>query len=219
MGEAPKGEVMVQMKYGPADFRVDYELSDGTQVKDAEILKQPIATATRPRAYAYLLPRDARQAVAILQRHNISVEVLQREISLPVEAYKLKRIDYLREYNHQAAVKVVVDEVVSLKRRFPVGTFVVSTAQLQGRLVAHMLEPETNDNVVRWNAMDALLPKTRMADARPPVGAKSWRRRVTGGAGARRGNRGIGRRPRQRPPVVPIYKLMSRMPLPTKLLD
>ena len=148
MGEDPQGDVMVQMKYGPEDFRVSYELRDGTKVKDAEIIKKPIVIAARKRAYAYLLPREARDAVAMLRRHGITVEVLQRTTKLKVEAYKVKDLEYLREYNHAGAVRVVVDEVLTLERRFPAGTFVVCTAQMQGRLAAHMLEPETNDNVV-----------------------------------------------------------------------
>ncbi len=263
MGEKPEGEVMVQMKYGPEDFKVSYELRDGTQVVDAEIMKKPIVTQARKRAYAYLLPRDARDAVAMLRRHNITVEVLQKTTLIDVEAYKLADVEYLREYNHAAAVRVKVAEVVKLSRRFPAGTFVVSTAQMQGRVVAHLLEPETNDNVVRWNTMDALLPKTRVGAAaavaaaagsrrgRPQnAGARARqggdqggqqrgdrggnqgatqrgdrsgaqgrpaRRRWGGGAGERRGRRGIGRR-RQGPAVVPIYKLLKPMPLPTRIL-
>ena len=30
---------------------------------------------------------------------------------------------------------------------------------MMGRVAAHLLEPETNDSVVRWNAMDAILPR------------------------------------------------------------
>ena len=260
MGEKPEGEVMVQMEYGPEDFKVDYELRDGTKVKGAQIMKKPIVTQSRKRAYAYLLPRDARDAVAMLRRHNITVEVLQKTTKIAVEAYKLEDVNYKREYNHAAAVKVKVAEVVKLERRFPAGTFVVFTAQMQGRVVAHMLEPETNDNVVRWNTMDALLPKTRTpkavaaaaaarkarGQARDAGGARGDRqggdrggnrggdrrgrrggdqggrpprRRWGGGAGARRGNRGIGRRRPPGPPVVPIYKLMQPTPLPTRILD
>jgi len=35
---------------------------------------------------------------------------------------------------------------------------IIRTGQIMGRVVAHLLEPETNDSVVRWNAMDAVLP-------------------------------------------------------------
>ena len=86
MGEDPQGEVMVQMKNGPADFKVDYELRDGTKVTGADIIKKPIVTKSRKRAYAYLLPREARDAVAMLRRHNITIEVLQKSTKIEVEA-------------------------------------------------------------------------------------------------------------------------------------
>lgn len=275
MGETPQGEVMVQMKNGPEDFKVDYELRDGTKVTGADIIKKPIVTKSRKRAYAYLLPREAREAVAMLRRHNITVEVLQKTTKIDVEAYKLEDVEYLREYNHAGAVQVKVSEVVQLSRRFPAGTFVVHTSQMHGRVVAHMLEPETNDNVVRWNTMDALLPKTRTTKAiaaasaraknqQGPTGVtgntgrgtqkgsrsetakgtdgtakgtggtakgkgsgqrsdggnrRANRERWGGGAGARRGNRGIGRRRPQGPAVIPIYKLLKPTPLPTRLMN
>ena len=50
-------------------------------------------------------------------------------------------------------------EVITQTRDFPVGTYVVPTAQYLGRLVAHMLEVETEDNVVYWNRMDAWVPR------------------------------------------------------------
>ena len=230
MGEKPEGEIAVQMKYGPEDFKVQYELRDGTKVTDGVIMKKPIVTKSRKRAYAYLLPRDAVQAVALLRRHNITVEVLQKETRIDVEAYKLEDVQYAREYNHAAAVRVTLGDVVKSTRRFPAGTFVISTAQMQGRVAAHLLEPETNDNVVRWNTMDSLLPKTRIgaaAIANASAGANRTGRpraargeRRTGGAGERRGNRGIGRRRRpQGPPIVPIYKLLKPTPLPTRILN
>ncbi|MEE2888094.1 MAG: M14 family zinc carboxypeptidase [Planctomycetota bacterium] len=268
MGETPQGEVMVQMKNGPEDFKVDYELRDGTKVTGADIIKKPIVTKSRKRAYAYLLPREARDAVAMLRRHNITVEVLQKTTKIDVEAYKLEDVEYLREYNHAGAVRVKVSEVVQLSRRFPAGTFVVHTSQMHGRVVAHMLEPETNDNVVRWNTMDALLPKTRTTKAIAAASAQAKkksgptgvtrtanagtrqsaergaqkggdnatakgkgsgrqgaggqrppRERWGGGAGARRGNRGIGRRRSQGPAVIPIYKLLKPTPLPTRLMN
>lgn len=82
------------------------------------------------------------------------------------------------------------------------------TAQFLGRLVTHMLEPETDDNVVYWNTMDAWLPRpapegeeeTPRARDEPPEGVPARFRRESG------------------PPVVPIFKLMAPTPLPAKVL-
>ena len=58
----------------------------------------------------------------------------------------------------------------SVTMEFPVGTYVVPTAQTLGRLVAHMLEVETEDNVVYWNTMDAWVPRPGSGNARPRGG-------------------------------------------------
>jgi len=67
-------------------------------------------------------------------------------------------VTYEEAFYHAATTVVEVGEVVSQIRMFSAGTYVVPTAQPLGRLVAHMLEVETRDNVVYWNAMDAWIP-------------------------------------------------------------
>jgi uncharacterized membrane protein YgcG len=239
LGENPGGEVMVQMEYGPEDWKVSYELRDGTVVEEGLLIKKPIVTQSRTRPYAYILPREARDAVAMLQRQNITVEVLQQPVTLEVESYALEDVEYIREYNHAAAVRVTVGEVLRSERTFPAGSFVVSTAQMNGRVVTHMLEPETNDNVVRWNTMDAWLPKTRIGDVAQAaaqeaaarrgraqaagagqrgLGQRGGRGRGQGRGGRRGGGRGRGRGGNQGPPVIPIYKVMTPTPMPTKIL-
>jgi hypothetical protein len=176
-------------------------------------MKKPIPTKLRPRPFAYLLPRDAVDAVALLRRHGITVEVLTEPDSLTVDAYTVANVTYEQAYNHAAATVVEVGEVVTLEEEFPVGTYVIPTAQFLGRLAAHMLEPESDDNVVYWNTMDAWIPRPRPEgeggpelppgmDPDDPQVAAFMRRREERG-----------------PPVVPIYKLMTATPLPTRLVE
>ena len=89
-------------------------------------------------------------------------------------------------------------EVLTIEESFPAGSFVVPTAQNLGRLVAHMLEVETEDNVVYWNTMDAWLPRTPEAPSRF----------------GQQGNQTA----EPRPPLVPIYKIMAPVALPTSLV-
>ncbi|HZD04651.1 MAG TPA: hypothetical protein VE173_07030, partial [Longimicrobiales bacterium] len=183
-------------------------------VTDGRLMKRPVPVKTRPRPYAYILPPEAREAVAMLRRHHIAVEVLDRPTTLAVDAYTLADIGYERAYDHDAATRVTVGEVVTLERDFPAGSFVVSTAQMMGRLVAHMLEPESTDNVIYWNTMDAWLPKARLAEEgeETPSGGRG------GAGGGGRGGFGRGQQ-RQGPPLIPIFKLMEATPLPTRLME
>ena len=208
MGEGPSGQIAVEMEYSAEDYLVDYELVRGggfnddpgssvdtIQVTGARLMKKPIAVTLRDRPWAYLLPRDAEDAVALLLRHGITVERLIEPMSVEVQAYTVEDVTYERQYNHSAVTRIQVGEVVTQTRDFPVGTYVVPTAQNLGRLVAHMLEVETEDNVVYWNRMDAWVPRPGTTPG--------------GGRGAQRAG----------PPVAPIFKLMAPTRLTSALVE
>ncbi len=199
---------------------------DTIEVTGARLMKKPVATKLRPRPWAYLLPRDAVDAVALLRKHGITVEVLQAPADLQVDAYTVAGVTYERAYNHVAATRVEVGEVLTLEESFPKGTFVIPTAQLLGRLAAHMLEPETPDNIVYWNTMDAWIPRPADDESGageagnaprggPPAGAAGP---PAAGGGPPAGGFMQGRG-QQGPPVLPIYKLMTPTPLPMVLLE
>ncbi len=219
MGAEPRGRIAVTMEYGPEDYPVDYLLvrsrgpgrasgarEDTIHVTGAQLMKKPVATRFRPRPWAYVLPREAVDAVAMLRRHGIDVERLDAPAELTVDAYTIAGVSYERAYNHQAALRVRVGEVVTSDRTFPEGTYVVPTAQYLGRLVAQMLEPETDDNVIYWNTMDAWVPRP---DSRPASGGGlPSADRQTGIAGGDADEQ-----------LVPIYKLMRPTALPASLVE
>jgi dipeptidyl-peptidase-4 len=221
LGAAPRGDIAVQMEYGPEDYTVDYTIIRGgagrggapatpvdtVEVTGAQLMKKPVATKLRARPWAYILPRDAVDAVALLRRHGITVEVLTAPVdSLQVDAYTVAGVSYERAYNHSAATRVEVGEVVTVSQNFPKGTYVVPTAQFLGRLAAHMLEPETDDNVVYWNTMDAWIPRPReVEEGVQPQGAA--------------GGGGRGGQAQQALPLVPIFKLMVPTAMPRRLVE
>jgi dipeptidyl-peptidase 4 len=215
MGLAAEGDVVVEMEYGPAERRVSYEIAVGqgderrlVPVRDAQLIKEPLATKTRARPYAYILPREATAAVAMLRRHDIVVEQLRDSVTLEVQAYTVGGVDYTQQYDHAAAVRLTVGDVITVQRTFPAGTYVVPTGQLLGRVVAHMLEPETDDNVIYWNTMDAWLPRPRPAASQ-----------VAGESPAARGGPAFGGQTQQQgPPLVPIFKLLAPRALPSSIL-
>lgn len=211
MGQAPGGAVTVEMEYAPQPRSVTYKIGvgEGAQrraetVTNDSLMTRPVATKTRPRPYAYLLPRDAVDAVAMLRRNGITVEILGEEVEVEVQAYVVEDVRYEVAYNHDAAVRLVLaDEPVTQARTYPAGTYVVRTNQMRGRLAAHMLEPETNDNVVYWNTMDAWLPLARLQAMKEGRGGQA--RPGPGGAP-------------QGPPLAPITKLMEPRGLPLRMV-
>jgi len=172
MGQTATGDIPVQMEYGPQDFKVSYQIAQGRgedriviDITDADLMTKPIVTKSRSRPYAYILEPRAHKAIDMLKRHRILVEVLTEDVELDIEAYQATGISRRPEYDHPAAVTLTVaDETLKRTQTFPKGSFVIRTGQTMGRVVAHMLEPETNDNVIRWNAMDAILPRVPNTD-------------------------------------------------------
>jgi len=195
-GMDPRGEVAIETEYEPEDRTIEYLLAVGEdreviRVRSDSLMKRPVATVSRPRPWAYVVPRDARSAIELLQRHSIQVERLQEDVTVTVSAYTLGGISYESAYNHAAATRLRVAGTETRELTLPKGTYLVRTGQMQGRLAAHMLEPESTDGVVYWNHMDPWIPKSEVT-------------------GYRAGNGD--------PPLFPIYKLMSPTPLPTRLM-
>jgi hypothetical protein len=81
-----------------------------------------------------------------------------------------------------------------------------------------MLEPETEDNVVYWNTMDAWIPRPgsegeeeREEEDVRPRGGPPPQGTPPGFGGGRRRDEG--------PALLPIYKLMSPQAVPTRILE
>jgi dipeptidyl-peptidase-4 len=246
MGQKAIGDIPVQMRTGPKDYKVSYEIAQGRgeereiiQVTNADLMMEPIPTKTRPRPFAYILEPRAYKAVEMLRKQKILVEVLQEDTEIDVEAYVATGIRRGNLNDHPAAVTTLTleDETVKRTQTFPKGSYIIRTGQNLGRLAAYMLEPETEDNVVTWNRMDAILPRiptietpARGERAGAQQAASTGQRQITetrqqqqaqqqragqqraAGRGQRAGQGGT------RQAVIPIFKLMVPTELPTKIL-
>lgn len=198
LGTAAAGDVHVETRYGPEDRTVTYFIGEGQgadrvarEIQSDSLMKLPIPVISRPRPWAYVLPRDAEAAVELLRRHSITVERLHTAMEVEVEVYRISEISYERVYNHAAATRVSVHDTQRQTVTLPVGSYLVRTGQMQGRVAAHLLEPESTDGVVYWNRLDAWLPKPEVASFQAGEGD---------------------------PPLFPIMKLMAPTPLPTRMI-
>lgn len=224
MGEKPGDQFAVRVRYEAEDYPVNYLIGVGQgadrkiqDVKGARLIKKPVPTILRTRPYAYLLPREATEAVALLRRHGITVETLQQSTPLKVQAYTIGNVSYSQVYNHAATVQIEVKDVIDIDRTFPAGTYIVRTAQMQGRVAAQLLEAESDDNVIYWNRMDAWIPRPGGRAAAPdpedaPAGGRGAGAGAAGGRGGRAGGAGGragGAGGQAQPPLVPIFKLMQ----------
>jgi dipeptidyl-peptidase 4 len=228
-GEKPGDNVALAVRYEAEDAPVDYLIGEGqgenrriVEVKGARLMKKPVTTLERPRPYAYVLPREATRAVELLRQHNITVETLRAPTELTVAAYTVADVTHAPQYNHAATTAIKVGEVQNIQRTFPAGTYVVRTAQMQGRVAVHLLEPETTDNVIYWNRMDGWVPRPRVASTGPadPDDDDAPQRggRGAGAAGRGRGG-GEGRGNAPQVPYVPIFKVMTPTEMPLRIVE
>ena len=75
LGEKPGDIVPIEVRYEAEDELVNYLIGEGqgenrkiVEVKGAKLMKKPVPVISRPRPYAYVLPREATEAVALLRR-------------------------------------------------------------------------------------------------------------------------------------------------------
>ena len=207
LGEAPEGDIPIETGYAPEPGRVQYligagqDLGDIVEVESDSLMKRPVPTLTRPRPWAYVLPPTAGAAVGLLTAHGIDVERVTRANVATVSAYPMVGVSYETAYDHPAAVRLEVADVVLQQVTIPAGSFVVRTGQVRGRVAAHLLEPESRDGVVYWNRMDDLLPTAEIeafsaANPRGAAGPSAVASQNTASA-----------------PLFPIYKLMEPVTL------
>ena len=207
LGREATGQVPVEERMEADSLRVTYQIVDPARVdparpareealltvEDAPILRQAVGTRFRDRPWAYLLPPSAEAAVALLRRHRIEVERLVTPVEVGVRGYTLEGIRWESADNHHGAAPVLqVGEEVEDRVLLPQGTWVVRTGQVLGRVVTHLLEPETTDNVFYWDRMTFLLPLAELEAFRMNPETVD-------------------------PPLLPIRKLMAPARLPTVL--
>jgi len=216
MGMRAEGQIPVLVDnsdYEPQDRTITYEIidpdydgprneadpfEDVITVTNDRLMTKAVVRGYRPLPYAYFLPRQAKDAVAMLRRNGITVEQLIRPVSVTVDKYVIEGISFSSQYDHAATTQLeLADDPMTMEEQYPAGTYVVRTGQMRGRLVAHMLEPETGDNVITWNTMDAWIP----------IGEVLNGEMMRGPGGT------------QVPPMAPIDKLMTPMPLPLRVVN
>jgi dipeptidyl-peptidase 4 len=147
-----------------------------------------------PRPLGYVLPVSMARVLPLLMAHGIVVHRFTRPVELEVEVYDATDVRH-DTYFQGHYLKAVSVEKSTDTVSVPAGSYYVSTAQSRGNLIAYLMEPETDDNLITWGYADHLLRVT------PPV--------ADGGTGAAAGDR---RAPR--PQRVPMMRVVTPQPLP-----
>jgi hypothetical protein len=142
-----------------------------------------VAGATRPRPWAYAFDGNLHHVAELLRRHAIEVERVEQPVEVSAERFRLDSIawsaaPYQNHLNAAARVALVPDAMT-----LPAGAYLVRMTQNASRLIAELMEPDTDDSVLVWNLLDHALP----------------------------GQQALERR--QQPYFLPIYRVMAPAPV------
>lgn len=134
-----------------------YKQSDRKATVTIPYIADYFSTQSSKLPYAYVLTLADPTVVELLKFHGIKVEQLTNAHKLTVESFKistLKPTQRLFQGHYQNSVE---GEFVQTEKDFPTGTFIVFTAQPLGKLAAYLLEPQSDDSLLKWNFFDRYL--------------------------------------------------------------
>lgn len=143
----------------PEEFYVVPERGAEPELVTGENRTLYVATETRPRPYAYAFGDRFDEVADHLRRHGIVVEQLTAPVRVRAEGYRVTSIDWADEpYQNHLLADVGVALEPPEEVELAAGTYFVRTRQNAGRLLTHLMEPDTEDSLVSWNFFDHSLP-------------------------------------------------------------
>jgi hypothetical protein len=114
---------------------------------------EPRLSVDRPAAY--LVPPSYAKAIDVLRRHGLTLEELDAEAELDVEAYHVNKVERSASPFQRHRLVTVDAEARPVRKRVPAGTVVVRANQRLGTLAVILLEPQCEDGLTTWNFFDA----------------------------------------------------------------
>lgn len=143
----------------PEEFLVIPERGAEPELVTGENRTLFVPTETRPWPYAYAFDGRFEEAARHLVRHGVRVERLTAPALVVLERYRATAVGWAdAPYQNHLLAEVEAELAEAGQEQLPAGTYVVRTAQNAGRLLTHLLEPDTEDSLVRWNFFDHSLP-------------------------------------------------------------
>ncbi len=122
----------------------------------------PTSEALLPEAY--IVPVEWSQVIERISLHGIQMHRLAAPIEIEIQSYKFKNIKW-RPTPYEGRNTVTFDqESVAEKRTFLPGSVVIDMNQPSARLIAHMLEPKSNDSFLFWGFFNAIFEQKEYAE-------------------------------------------------------
>ena len=107
--------------------------------------------------YAYLITEPAERVLDVLKTHGIRTEKLAGDTSLDVEGFQFEEISPTPRLFQGHYLNRIKGKTVQETKEFKQGTIVIRTAQPLGNVIAYLLEPLSDDGMLKWNFFDRYL--------------------------------------------------------------
>ncbi len=112
----------------------------------------------------YAIDKQYAWAVSRLQRHGVVVQQLKEETRVQGERYQVNQLTSQTTFQGHAALTLEATASEQTELNLSTGTFFIKTTQPLGRLIAYLLEPESDDSLSTWNFFD---PDVRVGELFP----------------------------------------------------
>lgn len=107
--------------------------------------------------YAYLLTITDPEILNLFKIHGIEIEKLSNKTEIEVETFKISELKPSERINQGHYNNIIKGDFVKTKKTFEAGTLVIRAAQKLAPVAAYLLEPLTDDGLVKWNFFDRYL--------------------------------------------------------------
>ena len=124
--------------------------------RKVEMVTEVKAAASVVAPVGYIVPASLTEVVHRLELHGVTMEVLEKPVSGVFETYRFRDVTFSKRPVEGRFRPNFETDVIQQERRFPAGSIYVPANQPYARLVAHMLEPYSQDSLVRWGFMNAI---------------------------------------------------------------
>lgn len=143
-----------------AEGRETYKKSDRKKTVQVPYMARYDANLSVKSPFAYLVNVSDPLVISLLMKHGIQVSKLNKAQTFEVEAFKLTDLKPDSRLNQGHFNQTVSGVWTSEQMEFKAETFVIRTAQPLANLASYLLEPQSNDGLLKWNFLDRyLLPQ------------------------------------------------------------
>jgi hypothetical protein len=134
-----------------------YKRSDRKRTVTVPYFADYIPTKSVKFPYAYLITVPDEKVLEALKEHGVQVEHLAGDVTLEVEGFEFDEIKPAPRLFQGHYLNRITGHAVPGTKEFRKNTVVIRTAQPLGNVIAYLLEPLSDDGMLKWNFFDRYL--------------------------------------------------------------